>query len=323
MASPNATFTEMVTTTLREHPNDVADNVTANNALYRYLKAKGKIKKRDGGYEIVRAIDYPGASTYQRYSGYDTLNVNPVESLTAARYPWVCAAVHVTSAGQELRLNNGKNEIVDLAEARINHAIRDASNNMSLDIYSDGSLTNQMGGLASIIQTTGAGTVGGIDSSVYTWWQNKVREIPGTNTWSKSTIKGEMNQLYMNLVRGTDKPDLIVSTQDFYGAYWESLQDIQRITENRPGTAGYGFNALKYVNADIIFDSNANFTAAGERMYFLNTDYLEIIVHSQANWTQQDEKRPVNQDAVTIPILWQGQMVCSNRSLQGLLIDAA
>ena len=58
-------------------------------------------------------------------------------------------------------------------------------------------------------------------------------------------------------------------------------------------------------------------------MYFLNTDYLELVAHKQANWTVLDEKMSVNQDAVVIPIIWQGQLVCSNRSLQGILIDAS
>lgn len=58
MASPNSTFTEMVTTTLREHPNEVTDNVSDHNALYRYLKRKGKISMIDGGYEIVRWVSY-------------------------------------------------------------------------------------------------------------------------------------------------------------------------------------------------------------------------------------------------------------------------
>ena len=72
----------------------------------------------------------------------------------------------------------------------------------------------------------------------------------------------------------------------------------------------------------MIFDSNSNFSTSAERMYYLNTDYLEMVVHSEANWTRFDEKMSVNQDAVVIPLLWMGQLVCSNRSLQGILIDA-
>ena len=63
MASPNTTFTEMVTTTLRNHPNEVADNVSDHNALYRYLKARGRINMESGGYEIVRPLDYSENAT--------------------------------------------------------------------------------------------------------------------------------------------------------------------------------------------------------------------------------------------------------------------
>jgi hypothetical protein len=72
MASPNTVFTEMVTTTFRNHPNEVSDNVSKHNALYRRLSTGGKIKKLSGGYEIVRPLEYAENSTYQRYSAAST-----------------------------------------------------------------------------------------------------------------------------------------------------------------------------------------------------------------------------------------------------------
>ena len=54
-------------------------------------------------------------------------------------------------------------------------------------------------------------------------------------------------------------------------------------------------------------------------MYFLNTDYLKLCVHKDANMTEVAEQRAINQDAVIIPIIWQGNMVCSNRKLQGVI----
>lgn len=321
MASPNSTFTEMVTTTLRSHPSEISDNVSGHNALYRYLKKAGRVKTLSGGYEIVRPVDYQNNSTFQRYSGYDTLNIGASDVLSAAKFAWVQSAVHITASGAELRMNAGKEQIVDLADARLTNAKRTAANYMSLDIYGSGALTNQMGGLAHIIQTAGTGTVGGIDSSTYTFWQNKYREISGTNTWTSSTITGEMNALWLTLNRGADKPNLIVSTHDFYAAYEASLQAFQRFSSTSEAAAG--FSSLKYKTADVIFDSNTNFSTTGERMYFLNTNYLELVAHKQANWTVLDEKMSINQDAVVIPIIWQGQMVCSNRNLQGILIDAS
>ena len=53
MPSPNSTFTEMVTTTLRNHARKLVDNVTDHNGLLRKLKANGNIQTKSGGYEIV------------------------------------------------------------------------------------------------------------------------------------------------------------------------------------------------------------------------------------------------------------------------------
>ena len=324
MASPNATFTEMVTTTLRNHPNEIADNVTTHNALYRYLKEKNQIKKLDGGYEIVRALDFQNNSTFQRFSGYDTLNVGQSTVLTAAKYDWVMAAVHVAASGEELRKNAGRSQMIDLVQARVNNARRTAANMMSIDLFSSGALTNQMGGLGAIVTSDGTGTVGGINSSTYTFWANQFREIASSNAWTKSTIKGEMNALWLNTMRGADVPNLIISTNDFYAAFWESLQDLARY--NDPTTSSKavaGYPALKYVTADVVNDVNSNFTATGEKMYFLNLEYLQLCVHREANWTQMDDKISSNQDAVIIPILSQHQLTCSNRARQGLLLDAS
>lgn len=323
MTSPNSTFTELVTTTLRNHPAELSDNVSKNNALYTRLRKKGKIRKESGGYEIVCPLDYAENSTYQRYSGFDTLNISASDVLSAAKFDWMQASVNVIASGRELRINGGKERIINLAKARLNNAMRTAANNMSIDLYSSGALTNQMGGLSSIIQSAGTGTVGGIDSGTYTFWQNQFREISGNNTWSKSTIKGEMNALWLKCVRGTDRPDLLVSTHDFFAAYWESLQDNQRWVDSKGDEAGYGFQSLKYNSADIIFDSNSNFSTTGETMYFTNSDFLELVVHTDADWTVMDEKVSTNQDGVVIPVLWMGNLTCSNRSLQGVLLDAS
>ena len=321
MPSPSSTFTEMVTTTLRNHPTAVADNVSQHNALYNRLKRRGKVKVLDGGYEIVRPLDYAENSTYQRYSGFDTLNVQASDVLTAAKYDWVQAAINIVASGRELRMNNGREQLINLAEARVTNAMRTAANNMSVDIYSSGALTNQMGGLAHLIQTNGQGTVGGIDSATYDFWRNQFLEITGSDAWSKSNIKGFMNTLWLSTVRANDKPDLIVMSHDFFSAYWESLQDLQRYAT--ADSAEAGFQSLKYVTADVIFDDNSNFATTAERAYFLNTNYLELVEHRDARWTQMDDKMSVNQDGVVIPVLWMGQLCTSNRARQGIMIDAS
>lgn len=317
MASPNSTFTEMVTTTLRNHPTEIADNVSNHNALFRRLRDKGQIKMLSGGYEIVRNLDYAENATYQRYSGYDTLNIAASDVLSAAKFDWVQAAVHVTASGRELRQNSGKEAMVNLVNARTTNARRTAANNMSVDLYSTGALSNQMGGLGHVVTSDGTGTVGGIPSSTFTFWQNNFHEFSGTP--SATTIKLQMQTMWLELVRGGDRPDLIVSSHDFYTFFWDSLTDLQRYASS--DQAVVGFNSLKFVDADVIFDSNTNFGTTAQVMYFLNTDFLEICAHREANWSTLDEKMSVNQDAEVIPIIWMGNLCVSNRSLQGKLIN--
>ena len=194
---------------------------------------------------------------------------------------------------------------------------------MSLDIYSTGALSNQMSGLGAIITADGTGTVGGITStaSSNTWWNNQYQEMSGTGTYAD--IKNDMIKLWVKCVRGNDKPQLIVSSNDLWSAYWNALTSLQRYNDN-VSEATAGFDSLKFQTADVIHDlETTNFTATQEVMYFINSDYLEVVVHRDANWSTLDEKMSVNQDAVVIPVIWQGQLCCSNRSLQGRLIDVA
>lgn len=327
MATPSAIFTEMVTTTDRTWGQKVTDNVTKHNALLARMKAKGKIKTVGGGYEIAEPLEYAENGTYQRYAGYDQLDTSASDVLTTVKYDYQQVALHVVSSGRELRMNSSKEAMINLAEAKKQNAIRTATNQFSIDLYSTGALDNQIGGLGNIIQTNGQGTVGGIDSSTWTFWQNKFREASGTNLAASPTVanavtfKGDMNKVWLSTSRGTDKTDLIVMTHDFYTLYEAGEQDKQRYADSDLAKAG--FTTLKYKSADVIFDDNTNFTTTGETAYFLNTNYLYLVQHREAKWTPDDEKKPTNQDAVVVPIYWMGNMVCTNRSLQARLFDAA
>jgi hypothetical protein len=325
MAIPSSTFTEAVASTLRNHPSEVADAVENHNGFLTYLRKKGKIVKESGGYVIARNLAYQENGTYTRYSGYGTLNNNQSDVLTAVKADWFQASVAITMSGRERRMNMGREQIFNLIKGRIDVAKSTAKNNQSVDIYSDGSLTNQMYGLSHILQTNGQGTVHGIDSATYTNWRNQFSEMAGTGTWSKSTIKGEFNKLALLCTRGVDHPDLAICSHDIYSAIWEANQDLQRYTAADESTVG--FKGIKFNTPSglmtVIHDSNTNFSTTAERAYFLNCDTFEFIVHPDANWSLSEELNAQNQDAFTQYLLWMGALICKNRRLNGILIDAA
>ena len=321
MASPNAIFSELVTTTFRKHSKDIKDNVSKNNALYRRIVDKGNYRKEDGGLTIVEPLDYAANNTYQRYSGYDVLNVGASDVITAAEYQWRQIALNVTASGQELRTNSGGSKIIALVKARMKNATRTFKNNFSADMYSDGTLPNQITGLQAMVADTGTGVIGGIDSSVWTFWQNKVQSAAapiqggGAIVPSATTMESLMLPLWLQLVRGDDQCDLIVTDNNYFTFYEASQLSLKRYTDTN--TASGGFVSLKYKKADVMFDGGSGIPT--NRMYFLNTDYLGLCVHRDADLAVMDDMKPYNQDASVTPILWMGNMVCSNRSLQGVL----
>ena len=319
------TWGELASTTYRKHSSDVADNVSKHNALFRRLTTKGKLRTEDGGLSIVQPLEYAANSTYQRYSGFDTLNINAVDVITAAEYPWKQVAVNVAASGLELRTNMGESRIVNFTKAKVKNAMNSFKNGLSTDFYSDGTATNQINGLQAIIADAGTGTVGQINSSTFPFWQNAVQSAAaplqggGAITVGATTMESLMLPLWLRLTRGSDMPDMIVFSDDYFSFFEQSQTSLKRYTTNTdsgPNNADAGFISMKYKSADVFFDSSGGIPSA--HGYFINTDYLEVVTHRDANMTMMDELRSVNQDAVVIPVLWMGNLVCSNRYLQGV-----
>jgi hypothetical protein len=323
MPSPNSVFTEIVTTTFRNHSKEIADNFSGHNALYQKIAKKGRTRSESGGYSIVEPLEYAANGTYQRYSGMDVLNVSQSDVFTAAEFNWKQIAINVVSTGYELRVNAGPQRIANLAKARIRNAIHTFGNNFSADMYGDGTLTNQIDGLQKTVADTPTNTVGGINAGTYGFWQNKVQSAAAplqggggiTPSASQGVMESLMNPLMMELTRNNDKPDLIVSSNDYFQFYEGGLVTQKQYVNKE--TADGGFMSLSYKGVPVIFDGNSGMAAS--RMYFLNTNYLELVTHSEANMTVMEEAKPFNQDAVVVPILWMGNFVVSNRSLQGVL----
>ena len=314
-------FSELVTTTFRSHAKEVADNVTKHNALYRKLSAGGKVRLEDGGLSIVQPLEYASNSTYQRYSGFDVLNINAVDVLSAAEYPWRQVAVNLAVSGLEMRTNSGENRIINFVKAKVKNAQHSFANGLSTDLYSDGTATNQINGLQAVIADAGTGTVGGINSTTYSFWQNIVQSaaapLQGGSaiTVSATTFESLMLPLWIKLTRGMDTPDLVVMSDDYFTFFEQSQTSLKRYTADEDGKAG--MMSMKYKSADVFFDSSGGLPAA--HAYFVNTKYMDLVVHQDANITMLDEVESINQDAMVKTIIWQGNLAMANRSLQGVV----
>lgn len=322
MASPG--LSEIVTTTLRNRSGVIADNMSKNNALLMRLSKRGKVKPVSGGRTIVQELSYAENSTFQYYSGYETLNVSPSDVISAAEYDWKQASVAVSISGLEQAQNSGPDAILDLLESRIEVAEKTMQNNLSAGMYSDGtgSSGKQIGGLQLLVaDTVTSGTVGGINQGTYTFWRNQTFQTTTeiSSAASAANIQRCMNTLYLRCQRQSDKVDLIMADNNYYQFYWASLQAIQRITSAEMGEAG--FTSLKYMNADVVADGGIGGGCPTNHLYMLNTDYIYWRPHRERNMVPLDTVRSLNQDATVQLVIWMGNMTASNRELQGVMFQ--
>lgn len=333
MASPNPSIDDIVATTIENRSKKAADNVTRNNQLLSYLNRRGNTRSYspiDGGTTIWEELEYALNGTTMWYSGYETLNIAPQQIFTAAIFQIRQAAVSVSISGLEELQNSGEERMIELIGGRVSNAERSLESLIATGLYSDGTTPKSIGGLQQLVsKTPSSGAVGGIDPATWVFWQNiKFSGVTdGGATTSAANIRSYMDAVANQLVRGTDKVDLITADNNYWELYNQSLQAIQRIEQVKEGATG--FEVLKYRSADVLLDggfqgySTDPIPVGGcpaNTMYLLNTRYLKYRPHRDRNFNAIGPKRmSVNQDASVKLMGWAGNMTISNRRLQGVL----
>ena len=324
MAFANSAITDIIATTIQSRSGVLADNLTQNNAILQRLQQKGNINPFSGGNVILQEIMYNDTTTNNAnsYSGYEVLNIAPDSPISAAQFSITQYADAVTMSGLEMLQNSSKEAIIDLLDGRMQVSEARLLNRISGDLYLDGTGNagkNITGLGAAIPDVATTGVYGGIDRANWTFWRPTVTS--GT-TVTALNILGLMTSTAIQLVRGTDKADLIIADNNFYSLYVQALQAIQRITSEESGAAG--FASLKFygggTSADVVLGGGVGGQATSNHMFFLNTDYIFFRPHKDRNFVPiGGERQAINQDAVVKLLGWAGNLTCSNQQLQGLL----
>jgi len=322
MAFPNVS--DIVATTIQSRTRKIADNVTKNNALYMRLDQKGNRKTFSGGNVIYQELSFAQNANGGWYSGYDLLPVAASDVISAAEFTIKQLACPVTMSGLEEIQNAGREQMIDLLEARINVAEATMANLMAQGVYGDGTtyggkaLTG-LGAAVPVDPTTG--TYGGIDRSNANWafWRSVVTTAGSALT--SATIQGAWNAMWGSLVRGTDRPDLIVCDNTQWALYLASLQAQQRFTQ--PDVGNLGFPSLKFMDADVVLDGGIGGYAPAKTTFFLNTKYIFLRPHSARDMVSlnPNKRYAVNQDAEVSILAWAGNLTCSGSQFQGRLIS--
>lgn len=330
MAFPSVT--DIVATTIENRSRQIADNVTNNNAGLAYIKANGNVKTVSGGSEIFEELSFAENGNGGFYSGYDLLPVAAQDVISAARFSLKQAAVPVIISGLEELQNSGREQMIDLLDARITVAESTMANMLTFGFYGDGTSAGGKAivGINAAVPSAGAtgrvntGTYGGIDRGTWSFWRPYFSLMGAAAT--PTTLPAAMNDAWANLVRGQDRPNVIIMDNFMWGVYVAGLQSQQRFTD--PNSAKLGFPTIKYMDADIVLDGGIYFAssswgtgAPAKTALFLNTKYLKWRPHSQRDMVplSPNKRYAVNQDAEVTILAWAGALTCSGNYFQGRL----
>lgn len=326
MSFANASYSDILATTIESRSGVVADNVTHNNALLTRLRQRGRSKPISGGSTILQELSFQSNGTAMYYSGAEVLSISPSDVISAAQYAMKQAAVAVTINGLEMLQNSGEEQIIDLFDARIDVAESSIENLISTGIYSDGTGSNgkQVTGLqAQVVASPSSGIVGGINRATWSFWQNQTYDFStdaGASA-SSSNIQPGFNTIWAKCVRGSDRPDLILLDNKFWGFYLASLQTLARFDGNKE-LADLGFTTIKYMNADVVLDGGIGGDVPTATAYFLNSKYLFFRPHRDRNFVPiGDDRMSTNQDAIVRLMGWAGNLTASGLQFQGIMTE--
>lgn len=320
-AFPNVS--DIVATTIEKRSKKIQDNVTLNNGLLAYIKDKGNVREISGGTVIFEELSFQENGNAGWYSGYDLLPVAAQDVLSAAQFDIKQAAVPVTISGLDELKNDGPEQMIDLMSGRLDVAESTMMNLIAAGMYSDGTGAGgkQLVGLDLAVPVTPTtGTYGGIDRAVWQFWRSKSTTIASVTA---ATVQPAMNAMWASLIRGMDRPNLLLMDTLWWTQYLASLQALQRFTQAETGRLG--FPTIKFMDADCVLDGGIGGFAAARTCFFLNTKFLFYRPHRRRNMVPLSPNRryAVNQDAEVQILAFAGNMTSSGAQYQGRLIATA
>lgn len=313
----------LATTTLHRTRRQFADAIFKASKFAFFMLAKGRVDTEPGGLSIREPLIYGLNSTVKSYSGYDRLDVFPTEEVTQAAFNWKLFAGTVSISGEEELKNSGPEAIINLLKTKImiaNKSMKEKLNTYLLQTqnFRDSKDFLSLDNLVEDVAGASQGVVGGIARATYTWWRNKYA------AGSLSSITSQYRTFYNNVSEGIETPNLILTNQTQYEAYEDQNAGKLRLTDT--GLMQVGFENLRFKGAVMMWDTamadstvRQTSSDADHVAYFLNTDYIRLVMHRQRQFVMGAFKQPYDQDARVAQILVAGNLTTSNSRFNGAL----
>jgi len=281
------------------------DNIFDSNALFQRARKKKWYETLDGGTTIDQPLLYATTGNAMRYSGSETLNTADSQQITSATFDWKEYAVSIPVTRIDELKNSGKQAIINHVKAKVQAAEKSLKDLLGTDLFGDGTTAKAILGLRLLTNITG--TFGGLAKGTYSWWQGKLDST--TTALTMSALQGTIG----NVTVDSDRPSVIVLTQDLYDDLYSALQPQQRFADE--DTFKAGFTNLICNGIPCIVDSKC----PSGYLFALNEGYLHLYAHKDENFRFAPFRQPTNQNAKVAQIFWTGALTSDNCRMQACM----
>lgn len=291
------------------------DQVFNETVLLNYMKANGGVESKSGGASYVQVPLAHAVGVSEWFGGTDVLNVTPVDTLDAAQYYWRNLNASIVITLEDELNNTGKEQIVDLLEAKIKQAKLTIAESLNESMYT-GTGTESRKRIVGLQTLVGTGTVGGIAGATYSDWRAYTEATSTALTIAHLKIARNT----INQGKGGSPVKIIVGTQTLFEKY-ESLltptyqMDPQVKSKEAERLGDVGFSALSYAGIPFVWDSDV---PSGE-VYLLSAENLKLFVHDMANMKTTEANSPVDQHVTVRHIVMRCALGTNRRKSLGKL----
>jgi len=314
-------FDAAFTLTMRAKRKELTDNFFQAYPTLEMFRSGGALVTENGGKEIQCDLLY-GGNTAQYFSGYDVLNTDAVDGITAAFYPFRYVAAPITINYTEEQENRKSDAAMKLLEAKTRQSMLSIRDQVNASLYSSQTGKAPLGfqDIIADAPTTSPTTLGGITISGNSWWQNKT--VDGSGAAFKAIVDTnfyhgmiKMASLWNDVSEGNEQPTHIFTTNDIYASFEEIFEGTgyQRLSSNdAPGVDG---RMPSFRGIPVQYDRDC----PSGKMYYLNTNYLKMHMQAGMNFAKTPFKEPANQMAKVAFIVAGLQITTNNRRRQGVI----
>ena len=317
------------------------DNIFSRIPLIKYMLLKdskdggslgtnNRVRKLDGGLDIEIPLEYAVGNSMQFFDGMDKITFTLKETDTNAKYDWKHGAQTLLMDRKDiLKCQGNSAKLENLVGSKIRNMNKSMATTLNGAILNGAPGAKDIHSIPIIVDyiPTGARTIGGIDQSAAAnaFWRNKTSASTAA-TWA--ALMAELDALYYSIIGNVneDGPDLFVTSLDFFKClinYARAKGTHTFVSDEIDNIFNLGGKSLKINGASVIWDSVAEpaAEAAHSAGYYLNTDYLQFVVHQDRQFELEGPQKMTfqGQDAIAWVIFLMCNLTCSNRSKQGVL----